>query len=97
MPIRPIRMVALNRSKNGDWIARKSIPKGVRAEFKRLHGVGREVIMKLPAGTSKGDTKAKLGQWLAEAETQIKRIRAVTKGEGQPPPISTHWRWQARQ
>ena len=75
-------MVALKRSKTGNWIARKVIPKDVRAEFKRLHGVSSEVILRLPAGTSKPDAKAQLGQWLAEAETQIERIRAAAKGEG---------------
>lgn len=80
----PIKMVALNRSKNGQWIARKAIPADVRAEYKRLHVVGREDILKLPARTSKADAKAQLGQWLAEVETRIERIRAASKGEGQP-------------
>ncbi len=66
----PIRMVALNRSRTGEWIARKSIPKDARA--------------KLPADTSKAQAKARLGQWLAEVETRIERIRAAANGKGLP-------------
>jgi hypothetical protein len=77
-------MVALKRSKNGEWIARKSIPKDARAVYSRLYSVGWEALLKLPADTSKAEAKAKLGQWLAEIETRIARIRAAAKGEGQP-------------
>jgi integrase len=80
----PIRMVALNRSKTGEWIARKSVPKDVRVEYSRLYSVGWEAILKLPANTSKAQAKSQLGQWLAEVETRIERIRAAAKGEGQP-------------
>lgn len=37
-----------------------------------------------PAGTSKAQAKALHGQWLAEVETRIERIRAAAKGTGQP-------------
>lgn len=77
-------MVSLNSTKTGEFVARKVIPKDARAEYKRLHGVGREAILKIPAGTPKARAKALHGQWLAEVETQIERIRAAAKGEGQP-------------
>jgi integrase len=79
-----LRMVSLKSSKTGQWIARKGIPADARAEYKRLHGVGQEAILRVPAGTSKSQAKAQLGQWLAEVETQIASIRAAAKGEGQP-------------
>jgi hypothetical protein len=79
-----IVMVSLNPTKTGELVARKVIPKDARAEYKRLHGVGREAILKLPAGTPKAQAKVLQGQWLAEVETQIARIRAAAKGEGQP-------------
>jgi integrase len=79
-----ILMVSLNSTKTGEFVARKAIPKDARAEYKRLHGVSREAILKIPAGTPKAQAKALHGQWLAEVETRIARIRAVTKGEGQP-------------
>jgi hypothetical protein len=79
-----VTMVALNISKNGQWIARKVIPADARAEYKALYGVGREAILRVPRGTSKAHAKALHGEWLAEVETRIERIRAAAKGEGQP-------------
>jgi integrase len=77
-------MVSLNPTKTGEFVARKVIPKDARAEYKRLHGVGREARLKIPAGTPKAQAKALHGQWLAEVETRIERIRAAAKGTGQP-------------
>jgi hypothetical protein len=61
-----LRMVSLKNRKTGEWVARKGIPADVRADYKRLYGVGREVILRVPAGTSKAQAKARLGQWQAE-------------------------------
>ena len=77
-------MASLNSTKSGAFVARKAIPKDARAEYKRLHGVSHEAILKIPAGTPKAQAKALHGQWLAEVETSIDRIRAVAKGDGQP-------------
>jgi hypothetical protein len=79
-----IRMVSLKSSKNGEWIARKGIPADVRADYKRLYGVAHEAILRVPSSTSKAQAKACLGEWQAEVETQIERIRAAAKGTGQP-------------
>jgi hypothetical protein len=79
-----IRMVSLKGSKRRGWIARKGIPADVRAEYKRLYQVAREALLRVPAGTPEAQAKAQLGQWLAEVETQIERIRAAAKGHGQP-------------
>jgi hypothetical protein len=77
-------MVSLKGSKTSGWIARKGIPVDVRAEYKRLYRVAREAILRVPSGTSEAQAKAQLGQWQAEVETQIERIRAAAKGQGQP-------------
>lgn len=79
-----ILMVSLNPTKTGDFVARKAIPKEARAEYKRLHGVSREALLRIPAGTPTAQAKALHGQWLAEVETRIERIRAAAKGDGQP-------------
>lgn len=79
-----ILMASLNPSKTGRLVARKAIPKDARAEYKRLYGVSREAILNIPAGTPKAQAKAQHGQWLAEIETRIERIRAAAKGAGQP-------------
>ena len=80
----PIRMDAQNLSATGAKKSRKAIPKDVRAEYKRLYGVSHEAILVVSAGTSKAQAKALHGQWLAEVETRIERIRAAAKGTGQP-------------
>jgi integrase len=80
----PIRMAALNLSATGATKSRKAIPKDVRADYKKLYGVSHEAILIVPAGTSKAQAKALHGEWLAEVETRIERIRAVAKGTGQP-------------
>jgi hypothetical protein len=80
-------MAALNLSATGATKSRKAIPKDVRADYKRLYGVSHEAILIVPAGTSKAQAKALHGQWLAEVETRIERIRAVAKGTGQPLTI----------
>ena len=46
-----VRMISLKGSKRRGWIARKGIPADARAEYKRLYGVGREAILRVPAGT----------------------------------------------
>jgi hypothetical protein len=79
-----ILMASLNPTKTGEFVARKVIPKDARAEYKRLYGVSTEAILKVPAGTPKPQAKALHGQWLAEVETRIERIRAAAKGTGQP-------------
>src|SRR5438477_2362840 len=80
----PVRMAALNSTATGETKSRKAIPKDARAEYKRLYGVSHEAILVVPAGTSKAQAKALHGEWLAEVETRIERIRAAAKGSGQP-------------
>ena len=41
-----LRMVALSRSSDGRWFARKGIPEDVREAYKRLYGVSREAQLK---------------------------------------------------
>jgi integrase len=79
-----IRMVALVRSKSGEFVARKGIPADVRPAYSRLYGASWEAQLKIPAGTSKHEAKTRLGEWLAEVETRIATLRAAANGEGQP-------------
>jgi hypothetical protein len=79
-----VRMVALNRASDGRWFARKVIPKNVREEYSRLFGVRREAHLKLPGDTPRAEAKARVGEWIAEVETQIETLRAKRNGEGQP-------------
>jgi hypothetical protein len=79
-----VRMVALVRSPNGEFVARKGIPADVREAYARLYNVTWEAQLKLPAGTPKHEAKARLGEWLAEVETRIAALRATANGHGQP-------------
>lgn len=79
-----LRMVSLKGSKTEGWIARKGIPADARVEYKRLYGIRQEAILRVPAGTTEAQAKAQFGQWQAEVETQIERIRAAANGPGEP-------------
>lgn len=79
-----VKMVALNRNKAGEWVARKGIPIDVREAYKRHYAVRREALFKAPANTSKAHAKAQCAEWIAEVETRIATLRAAEKGEGQP-------------
>jgi hypothetical protein len=78
-----LRMTSLNRMKNGEFVARKSIPADVREAYARLYNKGWEERLTLPANTPAHEAKKRHGEWLAEIETRIATLRAVAKGEGQ--------------
>lgn len=80
-----IRMAALVRSKNGEYTARKAIPKDVQEAYARLYGVRWEAQLKLPAGTSSHDAKARLGEWLAEVGCTASQQETRTTSSRRPP------------
>ena len=78
-------MTALTHNTSGEYVARKGIPKDVRKEYVQLYGgKGWEARLTLPAHLTEAEAKAKHGEWLAEIETRIERLRAAAKGKGQP-------------
>ena len=79
-----VRMVALNRLKNGQFLSRKVIPVDVQDAYARLYGVRREALLRQPADTARHDAKARHAEWTAEIETRIETLRAQSKGVGQP-------------
>lgn len=79
-----LRMVAISRTKDGRWFARKGVPADVRKEYERLYGVRWEAQLKLPSDTSLHEAKVLYAEWTAEIETRIATLRAQRKGEGQP-------------
>ena len=79
-----LRMVALNRAKDGSWFARKGIPEDVRDPYARLYGRRREALLRLPKDTPHHEAKTRLAEWTAEVETRIATLRAQRNGEGQP-------------
>jgi hypothetical protein len=59
-----LRMTGLIRAKNGELVARKSIPKDVREPYFKLHEVRWEERLTLPAGLPPHEAKRRHGEWL---------------------------------
>ena len=78
-----VRMVALNRLKNGQFLSRKVIPVDVQDAYARLYGVRTEALLRQPGDTARHDAKARHAEWTAEIETRIETLRAQSKGEAQ--------------
>lgn len=76
-------MTSLSRAANGDWFARKGIPKDIRAAYKAAYGVAQEERFRRPGSLSTGAAKAELRDWDATVTGRIEALRAATRGEGQ--------------
>jgi hypothetical protein len=68
-------MPKLKRLKSGAFSARKVIPKDVRDEYCARFRGGWEERFYVEAGTSVGEAKRALNDWLAEIERRISAIR----------------------
>ncbi|MEH3146256.1 MAG: hypothetical protein PGN34_13105 [Methylobacterium frigidaeris] len=77
-----VPMTSLSRAPNGDWFARKGIPKDVREAYKKAFGVSREERFRRPGSLSTGAAKAELRDWDANVTGRIEALRAAAKGEG---------------
>src|SRR5262245_48559154 len=75
-------MTTLRRLKSGAFTARKSIPKDVRDEYRKLFRGGWEERFYAKAGTPLGEVKRALNDWLAQIEGRIKAIRDAATGKG---------------
>src|SRR4051812_46918941 len=77
-------MVALERRKLGGYVARKAIPKDVRQEYAALYGMAWEEKFHLGSSVSQHEAKARFGEWLADIETRIGKLRAATRQTPEP-------------
>jgi integrase len=77
-------MVGLKLRNSGGYFARKAIPEDVREAYAKLYGLRREERFTLSGESSQSVAKAKHGEWLAEVEMRIERLRAHQNGHGQP-------------
>ena len=84
-----IRMTSLRRAPNGDWLARKMVPKDVRAGHKATFGVSQEARFRAPASTRGDAAKQAFRDWDAEVTSRIERLRAEARGEGLPSANSS--------
>lgn len=78
-----IPMTTLKRAPNGDWFARKGIPKDVRAAYKAAFGVSQEERFRRPGSMSMGRAKQELRDWDATITSRIESLRVKANGEGQ--------------
>jgi integrase len=77
-----VPMTSLKRAPNGDWFARKGIPKDVREAYKRTHGVSQEERFRRPGSLSAGSAKVEFRDWDATVTSRIEALRAAARGEG---------------
>lgn len=79
-------MAGLTRTSTGTYVARKVIPKDIRSEYAARYGNAWEEKFRLDKGASDYEARARFGEWLADIETRIGRLRAAkTKG---PQPLT---------
>jgi integrase len=76
-----ISMPTLKRAPNGGYIARKAIPADVRDAYAAAHGVRREALFRLPAGSPQNEARRAYAEWLLEVEERIKRLMAAASGQ----------------
>lgn len=81
-------MTKLNRSSTGAYVARKVIPKDIRADYAARFGMAWEEKFYLGPSASDHEAKARFGEWLADIETRIGRLRAARKQA--PEPLTRH-------
>src|SRR4051812_21590548 len=77
-----VPMTALRRAPNGDWFARKGIPKDVREAYKRAYGVSQEERSRRRGSLSTGAAKVELRDGDATVTSRIEALRAASRGEG---------------
>jgi integrase len=74
-----IPMPKLTR-RNGDWFSRKAIPADIREAYRAAHGVSQEARFRLPSDLPAGEAKKAYGEWVAEVEGRISKLRAAATG-----------------
>lgn len=77
-----VPMTSLSRAPNGDWFARKGIPKDIREAYKAAYGVAQEERFRRPGSLSTGAAKVELRDWDATITGRIEALRAAARGEG---------------
>jgi hypothetical protein len=71
-------MTSLTRKKNGDWFARKGIPKGVRDAYRAAYGKSQEERFRRGPEVSTSRAKFEFADWLAEVEERIDRLQSAS-------------------
>ena len=77
-------MTKLNRSTTGAYVARKVIPKDIRSDYAARYGMAWEEKFYLGPSVSEHEAKARFGEWLADIETRIGKLRAARQQAPEP-------------
>jgi integrase len=78
------QMTKLNRSSTGAYVARKVIPKDIKSEYAARYGMAWEEKFYLGPAVSEHEAKARFGEWLADIETRIGKLRAARQQAPEP-------------
>jgi len=76
-------MASLTQDSNGNYKARKRLPRDVRVEYGRLYGPRLEAKFSRKADTKPHVARREFHEWLSDVESKIANIRAQRNGEGQ--------------
>ena len=74
----------LKRSTTGAYVARKVIPKDIRSDYAARYGMAWEEKFYLGPSVSQHEAKARFGEWLADIETRIGKLRAARQQAPEP-------------
>jgi integrase len=77
-------MTKLNRSTTGAYVARKVIPKDIRSDYAARYGMAWEEKFHLGPSVSHHEAKARFGEWLADIEMRIGKLRAARQQAPEP-------------
>ena len=77
-------MAKLKRSTTGAYVARKVIPKDIRSDYAARYGMAWEEKFYLGPSVSEHEAKARFGEWLADIETRIGKLRAARQQAPEP-------------
>ena len=78
------RMTKLSRSSTGAFVARKVIPKDIKADYAARFGMAWEEKFYLGPSVPEHEAKARFGEWLADIETRIGKLRAARQRAPEP-------------
>lgn len=77
-----VPMTSLNRATNGDWFARKGIPKDVREAYKRAYRVSPLERFRGRGSLSPGAAKVEPRDWDATIMSRVEALRVGVRAGG---------------
>ncbi|MBR1152975.1 tyrosine-type recombinase/integrase [Bradyrhizobium sp. JYMT SZCCT0428] len=79
-----VLVAKLKRTTTGAYVARKVIPKDIRSDYAARYGMAWEEKFYLGHPASQHEAKARFGEWLADIEMRIGKLRASRQQAPEP-------------